>query len=92
MSRRGGSLPAEVDGVKVSLYELMYRGRSCSKLADKASKRHWREFTECPYEDFANQERVHIDLFGYVHVCRNIHRECLAETVIKNNWGVRSLR
>jgi hypothetical protein len=64
--------PAEVDGVKVGLYELMYRGRACSKLADKASKRHWREFTKCPYEDFANQERVHIDPFGYVHVCQGI--------------------
>ncbi|MGC8998637.1 MAG: hypothetical protein ACP5JW_04470 [Candidatus Bathyarchaeia archaeon] len=30
----------EVDGVKVGLYELMYRCRACSKLADKAVKRH----------------------------------------------------
>jgi MoaA/NifB/PqqE/SkfB family radical SAM enzyme len=64
--------PAEVDGVKVGLYELMYRGRACSKLANKASKHHWREFTKCPYEDFVNQERVHIDSLGYVHVCQGI--------------------
>lgn len=64
--------PAEVDGVKVGLYELMYRGRACSKLAGKADKRCWREYTKCPYEDFANQERVHIDPFGYVHVCQGI--------------------
>jgi len=64
--------PPEVDGVKVGLYELMYRGRACVKLADKAIKRHWQEFTKCPYEDFANQERVHIDPFGYVHVCQGI--------------------
>ncbi|MEM0008308.1 MAG: radical SAM protein [Candidatus Bathyarchaeia archaeon] len=64
--------PTEVDGVKVGLYELMYRGRACSKLAGKADKRCWREFTKCPYEDFVNQERVHIDPFGYVHVCQGI--------------------
>jgi hypothetical protein len=50
----------------------MYRGRAVSKLADKASKKPWREFAKCPYENFVNQERVHIDPFGYVHVCQGI--------------------
>lgn len=64
--------PNEVEGVKVDLWELMYRGRAVAKLTEKARKKHWREFTKCPYEDFANQERVHIDPFGYVHVCQGI--------------------
>jgi MoaA/NifB/PqqE/SkfB family radical SAM enzyme len=64
--------PKEIEGIKVDLWELMYRGRACAKLADKASKKSWREFTKCPYEDFTNQERVHIDPFGYVHVCQGI--------------------
>jgi len=50
----------------------MYRGRATSELALNAPKKPWREFTKCPYENFAKQERVHIDPFGYVHVCQGI--------------------
>jgi MoaA/NifB/PqqE/SkfB family radical SAM enzyme len=64
--------PNQVEGVKVSLWELMFRGRAASKLTDKPSKKSWREFTKCPYEDFVNQKRVHIDPFGWVHVCQGI--------------------
>ncbi|MEM3551981.1 MAG: radical SAM protein [Candidatus Bathyarchaeia archaeon] len=64
--------PKEVGGVKVDLGELMYRGRACEKLSDKAEKKPWLEFTKCPYENFPKQERVHIDPFGYVHVCQGI--------------------
>jgi len=64
--------PNEIEGAKVGLWELMYRGRAFSKLTEKISKKSWREFTKCPYEDFTNQKRVHIDPFGYVHVCQGI--------------------
>jgi MoaA/NifB/PqqE/SkfB family radical SAM enzyme len=64
--------PDQIEGVKVDLGELMYRGRACLKLADKAEKKSWRQFTKCPYEDFTKQERVHIDPLGYVHVCQGI--------------------
>ena len=64
--------PSQIEGVKVDLWELMYKGRAFSKLTEKASKKPWREFTKCPYEDFTKQERVHIDPFGYVHVCQGI--------------------
>jgi len=64
--------PSQIEGVKVDLWELMYRGRAFSKLTERASKKPWREFTKCPYEDFTKQERVHIDPFGYVHVCQGI--------------------
>ncbi len=64
--------PSKIEGVKVGLYELMYKGRAASKLAQEADKRSWREFTECPYEDLADPERVHIDPFGYTHVCQGI--------------------
>jgi len=62
----------EIAGTKVSFWELMYRGRACSKLTEKTNKKSWREFTQCPYEDFTKQERVHIDPFGYLHVCQGI--------------------
>ena len=64
--------PKEIEGVKVDLWELMYKGRAFSKLTERANKKPWREFTKCPYEDFTNQERVHVDPFGYVHVCQGI--------------------
>jgi MoaA/NifB/PqqE/SkfB family radical SAM enzyme len=64
--------PSEIEGAKVGLYELMYKGRAFSKLAEKAAKKPWTEFTKCPYENFPKQERVHVDPLGYVHVCQGI--------------------
>jgi len=64
--------PNEIEGAKVDLWDLMFRGRAFSKLTEKTNKKPWREFTKCPYEDFTKQERVHIDPFGYVHVCQGI--------------------
>jgi len=66
------SCPSEIEGAKVGLYELMYKGRAASKLAVDADKKSWREFTKCPYEDLVNPERVHVDPLGYVHVCQGI--------------------
>jgi len=64
--------PSQIEGMKVSLWELKFRGRAASKLTEKANKKPWREFTKCPYEDLANQKRVHVDPFGWVHVCQGI--------------------
>jgi MoaA/NifB/PqqE/SkfB family radical SAM enzyme len=65
-------IPSDIEGAKVDQWELMLRGRAASKLTENAGKKSWREFTKCPYENFAKQERVHIDPFGYVHVCQGI--------------------
>ena len=64
--------PCKIAGIKVDPWEITYRGRASEKLVEKANKKHWREFTKCPYENFQKQERVHIDPFGYVHVCQGI--------------------
>jgi len=64
--------PSEIEGVKVGLSELMYRGRAYSKLLENAARKPWREFTKCPYENLADQKRVHIDPLGYMHVCQGI--------------------
>jgi len=64
--------PREIEGAKVGLYELMYKGRAASELTQEADKKHWREFTKCPYEELVNPERVHVDPLGYVHVCQGI--------------------
>jgi len=64
--------PSEIEGVKVGMWDLMYRGRAYSKLLENVSRKPWQEFTKCPYENFADQKRVHIDPSGYTHVCQGI--------------------
>jgi organic radical activating enzyme len=66
------SCPNEIEGAKVGLSELMYKGRAFSQLTEKATKKPWREFTKCPYENFLKQDRVHVDPLGHVHVCQGI--------------------
>jgi len=64
--------PSEIEGAKVGLWELMYKGRAASKLVQGADRKPWHELTKCPYENFTQQERVHVDPFGHVHVCQGI--------------------
>lgn len=49
-----------------------FRGRAVEKLAAGLPRRPWREFTECPCEDLAAPERVHLDSFGNVHLCQGL--------------------
>jgi MoaA/NifB/PqqE/SkfB family radical SAM enzyme len=62
----------DIEGARVGLSELMYKGRAAVKLTEKAIKKPWHEFTRCPYENLADPERVHVDPLGYVHVCQGI--------------------
>ena len=44
----------------------------------------WKECDKCLEEDFSDQKRVHIDPFGFIHVCQgitigNIHEMSLKE-------------
>jgi len=64
--------PDEAEGAKVSLGGLMYRGRAAQRLAQEADKKPWQEFNKCPYENLANPGRVHVDPFGYVHICQGL--------------------
>jgi MoaA/NifB/PqqE/SkfB family radical SAM enzyme len=60
-----GTLPLGESGV-------MYRGRAAEKLADKAIKKPWESFTECPYEDLREPGRIHLDPLGNLHICQGI--------------------
>jgi hypothetical protein len=51
---------------------LMYRGRAADKLAAKHENISVDRFTECPYEDFSDPGRFHVDPLGYLHVCQGI--------------------
>jgi hypothetical protein len=50
----------------------MYRGRAAAKLARRAVLHDWTEFIACPHEDLREPGRVHLDSFGYVHICQGI--------------------
>jgi MoaA/NifB/PqqE/SkfB family radical SAM enzyme len=60
-----GQLPGGESGV-------MFRGRAAEKLAPLAASKPWEEFTECPWENLREPERVHIDPFGHVHLCQGL--------------------
>lgn len=60
-----GQLPEGGSGV-------MYRGRAAEKLASRVAQTPWQTFTECPYEDLRDPGRVHLDPFGYLHVCQGL--------------------
>jgi hypothetical protein len=51
---------------------VMYRGRAAEKLACRAGTRPWTEFTQCPHEDLREPGRVHVDPYGYMHICQGL--------------------
>ncbi len=64
--------PQAIAGAKVGLYDLMYKGRAATQLTSIATTVPWDTLTKCPYEDLVHPKRVHVDPFGYVHVCQGI--------------------
>ena len=60
-----GQLPLEECGV-------MYRGRAVEKLARRVPGKSWAQFIVCPNEDLREPGRVHLDPFGYLHICQGI--------------------
>jgi MoaA/NifB/PqqE/SkfB family radical SAM enzyme len=51
---------------------VLFKGRAVEKLVEGLPGKSWKEFDKCLDEDFSNQNRVHIDPFGFVHVCQGI--------------------
>jgi organic radical activating enzyme len=51
---------------------VLFKGRAAEKLVEGLPRKTWTEFDKCLDEDFSNQSRVHIDPFGYIHVCQGI--------------------
>ncbi|MGB9723800.1 MAG: radical SAM protein [Chloroflexia bacterium] len=52
--------------------DLRFRGRAAEKLTVGLPLRPWETLRECPHEDLADPERVHLDPFGYVHLCQGL--------------------
>ena len=63
--------------------KVMHRGRAADKLSGRAQKQSWETFTACTSEDLREPGRVHIDPFGYVHICQGITIGNLFETPLK---------
>jgi organic radical activating enzyme len=51
---------------------VQFKGRAVEKLIADLPRQPWSRFEKCLDEDFSNQSRVHIDPFGYIHVCQGI--------------------
>lgn len=60
-----GQLPAGESAV-------VFRGRAAEKLASRVAAKPWQQFTECPWEDLRQPQRVHVDPFGHLHICQGI--------------------
>lgn len=65
---------------------VMFKGRAAEKLAHLAKQHKWTEFTECDSEELEDPGRVHIDPFGFIHVCQgisigNLLKESLSQIV-----------
>jgi hypothetical protein len=81
-----GADKERVKGKPVIRGGAMFRGRAVEKLIEGLPRRPWQEFTECPYEDLRNPERVHLDAYGNIHLCQglsmgNMWQTPLSETV-----------
>jgi MoaA/NifB/PqqE/SkfB family radical SAM enzyme len=62
---------------------VMFKGRAVEKLVEGLPRKPWTEFNQCVDEDFSNQSRVHVDPFGYVHVCQGITIGNINQTSLK---------
>ncbi len=63
---------------------VMYRGRAAAKLADRAQRLAWTEYTQCPYEDLREPGRLHVDPFGHLHICQGITVGNLFDTPLRS--------
>jgi len=59
-------------GAPVVAGGAVFRGRAVEKLVEGLPQRNWKEFTECPYEDLREPERIHLDAYGNVHICQGL--------------------
>ena len=65
VSGTAGKLPAGKSAV-------LFRGRAAELLAARVTPTPWQQFTTCPWENLRHPQRVHVDPFGYLHICQGI--------------------
>jgi len=62
---------------------IMFRGRAAVELVEGLPGQPWELFDTCPYENLASPSRVHLDPFGYLHLCQGIVMGNLFEKPLK---------
>ncbi len=62
----------DLEGIQIEQTEVRYRGRAAATLGPDAPASPWLSFTSCNHENLRDPERVHVDRFGFVHVCQGI--------------------
>ncbi|HEY53955.1 MAG TPA: radical SAM protein [Caldilineae bacterium] len=63
---------------------IMFRGRAAVKLVEGLPGQPWELFDACPYENLASPSRVHLDPFGYLHLCQGLCLGNLFERPLKD--------
>jgi MoaA/NifB/PqqE/SkfB family radical SAM enzyme len=76
-------LGKEWKGKPVREGAVLFKGRPAEKLVEGLPRKPWQEFDKCLDEDFSNQKRVHIDPFGYVHLCQGIAMGNMKKTPLR---------
>ena len=66
---------------------VVFRGRAAQKLTMRADKHAWEMFTECPFEDLRAPGRVHLDPYGYVHICQGLTLGNLFQQPLSDIFG-----
>jgi hypothetical protein len=51
---------------------VMFRGRAAERLAPQMPTRPAEELTSCPHEQLGAPSRVHLDRYGFLHLCQGI--------------------
>jgi hypothetical protein len=75
---------AGLKGEPVTEGEVMFRGRAVEKLVEGLPRKPWTEFRKCRHEDLQNPSRVHIDPFGFIHLCQGITMGSYKEVPLSN--------
>lgn len=67
-----GESEGQTKGKPIYLGGPKLRGRAIDKLAGGLPTTSSQNFTQCPFEDLRDPERVHVDPFGNVHLCQGL--------------------
>ena len=59
-------------GLPLTGGDVMFRGRAAVKLTANLPRQSWQTFTRCPYENLTDPGRLHLDPFGYLHLCQGM--------------------
>lgn len=61
-----------VDGRRTVAGSTLFKGRAVEKLVEGLPRRQWQELVTCPHEKLDDPSRVHLDAYGFVHLCQGL--------------------